>query len=292
MISRRLAPGVRVPQKIRYLSAVLIPLAFVCLTALARAAPAEPPPAFAKVEALYVQGDYHGAAQAGEELDTAAGLALGARALLAAATSSAPADQRLALIDRAEALARRAIAQDETFVEGHLQLVVALGHRAKAQGAVMAQIDGLAGETRRHIDRALELEPDNPWALAISGGWHLELVRRDPIGFVTLIYGARRSKGMEDFERALALDPTNIVLQVQYGLILLESRRRKYRDRAVEALSAVKPLTPPIAYDTAIKARGCHVLDLLEAVDRRALNTAVRNYNSLNMDDIVPPKPR
>ncbi len=267
----------------------------VCATAAvwggaARADVPMPPVAvFEHAEALYARGDYVVAAAAAEELGTAPGLALAARALLAHATSTAPRDKRLGFVDQAEALARQALAVDETYVEGHLQLVVALGHRGKAQGAVASQFEGLVSETRRHIDRALELEPDNPWAHAISGGWHMELVRRDPIGFTNLIYGARRSKGMEHFERALELDPDNVILHVQYGLTLLETRRNKYRDRAEEALSVTRSIEPPFTYDRTIKERGGHVLDLMGGDDRQTLLDVVGNYNSLNLDDIRPP---
>ena len=250
--------------------------------------PLPPDDLFAYAEDRYAKGDYVAAAKAGEELDTAPGLALAARALLAHATSTAPADDRLALIDRAEALARAALAKDESYVEGHLQLVVALGHRGKSQGVMASQFEGLVSVTRRHIDRALELEPDNPWALAISGGWHMELARRDPIGITSLIYGARRSKGMEDFERALELDPSNAILQVQYGLTLLETKRNRYKARAREAFLAAQALMPSLAYAKTVRLRGNHVLSLLNNGERRELITAVRNYNSLNLDNITP----
>ena len=247
------------------------------------------PPSFAEAEALYVEGKFLPSASMAWELQTAPGLALAARGLLAYATTTAPPEERFALIDRAEELAQQALALDETVVEGHLQLVVAIGHRAKAQGAVMSQIEGLAGKTRSHIDRALELEPDNPWALAISGGWHMELARRDPIGITVLLFGARRSSGMADFERALELDPTNAVLHVQYGLTLLEAKRNKYRDRAIEALDTANTLSPPGVYDQLIQARGRHVLALLDQGDKKTLLQAVRNYNGLNTDNITPP---
>ncbi len=243
---------------------------------------------FSFAEDRYAAGDYLAAARAGQELETAPGLALAARALLAHATSTAPVDERLGFIDQAEAFAREALVKDETYVEGHLQLVVALGHRGKSQGVMASQFEGLVSVTRRHIDRALELEPDNPWALAISGGWHMELARRDPIGITAIIYGARRSTGMEEFERALSLDPGNAILQVQYGLTLLETRRNKYKARAREALEAAKGLMPNLAYEKTVRQRGLHVLSLLDGGDRRALITAVRNYNSLNLDNIMP----
>lgn len=244
----------------------------------------------AHADALYAKGDYVAAAKAAEELATAPGYALAARALLAHATTSAARDDRLVFIDQAEALALQALALDETYVEGHLQLVVAMGHRGKAQNAVMSQFEGLIGLTRRHIDRALELEPDNAWAHAISGGWHLELVRRDPIGFTNLIYGARRSKGIAAFERSLELDPQNIVLHVQYALTLIEFNRKKFRDRATAALLTARALDPVIAYDDVLKARAEHVLTLFKADDKRALLHAVHNYNSLNLDDVMPPQ--
>ena len=247
------------------------------------------PPSFAEAEALYTDGKFVQAASMAGELETASGLALAARALLAHATTTAPTEEKLGLIDRAEELARRAIALDDTVVEGHLQLVVAIGHRAKAQGAVMSQIEGLAGKTRSHIDRALALEPDNPWALAISGGWHLELARRDPIGITVLLFGARRSTGMAEFERALELDPTNAVLHVQYGLTLLEARRNKFKERAIAALNVADTLSPPGVYDRLIQGRGRHVLDLMNKGDKKPLLKAVRNYNSLNTDNIMPP---
>ena len=76
-----------------------------------------------------------------------------------------------------EAAADRALALSDESAEAHIYKALALGFRSREEGPVNAYFAGYAEAARSHIETALTLEPDNPWALAALGGWHLEALR-------------------------------------------------------------------------------------------------------------------
>jgi hypothetical protein len=59
-------------------------------------------------------------------------------------------------------------------VAAPLQRALALG---ELTGPIEAHVQGYAREAGRHLDRALELDPDHTWAQAALGIWRLEIVR-------------------------------------------------------------------------------------------------------------------
>src|SRR5882762_2105537 len=83
---------------------------------------------------VYAKGDYEQAIRAGEASRTAPGLAIAARAALAdEVLRETPC---LACLERAESLARQAVAADPHFALGQVWLAVSLGYQARIIGAV------------------------------------------------------------------------------------------------------------------------------------------------------------
>ena len=78
-----------------------------------------------EIFATYVRGDYEQAARLGEAAHTAPGLAIAARAVLAdEVLRDTPC---LSCLERAESLARQAVAADPHFAYGQVWLAVSLG---------------------------------------------------------------------------------------------------------------------------------------------------------------------
>src|SRR5580704_9436377 len=78
--------------------------------------------------ALYKSGSYAQAEKSGVAEGDAQGYAIAARAVLADEMMRAPC---LDCLKRAEAYARRAIAADTKYAEGHIYLTVALGYESR-----------------------------------------------------------------------------------------------------------------------------------------------------------------
>src|SRR5262245_42869333 len=168
--------------------------------------------------ALFTKGEYTAAAQAAAAEDTAAGYALAARSTLADATlRDMPC---LECLQRAEAYARQAIAADLNNMEGHIQLAVALGYQARIIGPIRARFQRFPEQAKEAIDTALKLAPTDHWALSAAGGFNIEVVRSGGRILGNLLYGASFEDGVSYFQRAIAADPKNPLIKLQYALAL------------------------------------------------------------------------
>ncbi len=186
------------------------------LLAAAHLGGAEPAAPVSQPEALYADGRYVEAADACSDQSDADCFAIAARATLVGGYFEADQDACIEAAKRAEDFAREALKRDPDHVEGHVQLGLALGRRGAEIAAVKAHLLRLAPRSRNHIERAVKLDPQNAWALAALGGWHLEVVRRGG----ARVYGASVDEGVAAFERALALAPENPAIAYQFGLRL------------------------------------------------------------------------
>jgi len=241
----------------------LVPLILVWLVAalpmpvIAMAGDLEP------AAAAFDNGVFARAARLARDLGTAEGDAFAARAELARREFIAVPASRRAALDKATADARRAIARDPKRPEGHLYLAVALGLIARGEGGLAAHLAGYGGEARRHIDTALQLEPENPWAHAALGGWHLEIAHTG--GFVgAALYGAGAAEGEAAYERALTLDPENISIAWQYAFQIAGMGGEARRARARQLLAAILENPSPTALDVLLRG---HAAELAAAVD-------------------------
>ncbi len=215
---------------------------------------------------LYAQGAYlDAAALAGDtamrDRDGMAA-AFAARARLAQITVAPFAGDAGRILETAESDARRAVDLAPDLPEGHLQLAIALGYKARRSGSIAAHVQGLATQAREHIDIALGLDPDNPFAHAVLGGWHLEIVTRAGASLAGLLYDASLEAGEAAFARARALDPKTVLFDVQYAVALLSLDPRAHGDAAEAAIATALRKSPADALET-------FMLDM--AADLRAL---------------------
>jgi len=197
---------------------------------------------------LYVQGDYAEAAQDARAVASAPADALRARALLAQARL-APRGERSALVQAASTSAASAITRDPSVVEGHLQLAVALGFQGRALGNYLAHQQGLATRARKAIDAALTLEPENAWALALSGTWHLEIVKGAGPLLASALYDASRPAGISDIRKAVSTPGVNVIVLHQCALQLLAHDARAFGEEAERILLAARNLDTASAFE-------------------------------------------
>ena len=224
---------------------------------------------------LYRAGQYEAAIAAGETGNTGESLAAAARAALAIANlRDSPC---LSCLQRAENLARRSILLDMNHPDAFVLLAVSLGYESRLSGTIRAQLAHYPEQAKQAIDHALLIAPNDAFSLAAAGGWHIEVVRNGGV-LARPIYGARLETGIDFFHRALATDPENLVIRLQYALSLSGYDLSTYRDEVIAQLTAVSKIEPHTAYERALKDRAAGLLDLVNANKRRDFLALVGRY--------------
>ena len=227
-----------------------------------------------EVQALYVRGDYEQAARAGEASHTAAGLATAARAVLAdEVLRDTPC---LSCLQRAESMARQAIALDPHDAFAQVWLAVALGYESRILGMVKARLADTPAQSKAALDQAVKDEPGNAFAVSALGGWHIEVVRGGGSFLAGLAYGARESTALGLFDRAVKLAPDNVAVHYQIGLSLAGFDLDKYRARIAAEFKAAMTSPPRTAYEKKIQERASELLSLMDS--RQAFDAKVRKY--------------
>ncbi|MEZ5893194.1 MAG: hypothetical protein R3C58_08640 [Parvularculaceae bacterium] len=223
----------------------------IVATLFALAAPARAQPDAAAFS-MFASGAYEEAAALATAEGGAENLALAARALNAKAYLQSEDKASREISKRALELAEDAMDADASVVEGHLQAAIALAQRGGRMAPIRAFVLGIAGRARDQLDYALEADPENPWALSSSAAWHLEVARRVGEGR----FGSDSALGFEQFQKARALDPDNILIAYECALRLLASDKPQWREAALSSLDMVVASAPDDAFSGAMKERG------------------------------------
>ena len=227
-----------------------------------------------EVYALYVRGDYEQAIRAGEASNSAAGLATAARAALAdEVLRDSPC---MPCLQRAEVLARQAVALDPHHAFGQVWLAVALGYQARITGAVKARMANTPAQSKEALDQAVRDDPGNAFAVSALGGWHIEIVRGGGSFLAGLTYGAREKEALALFDRAVKQAPDNVAVHYQIGLSLAGFDLKKYQNRIAAEFRAAVASPPRTAYEKKIRERAGELLSLMDSRD--AFNARVRKY--------------
>lgn len=230
---------------------------------------------------LYATGSYAEAARTALLEQTAAGDALAARALLAKAQTGSRSG-RGQLVAKAQEAAAAAIARDPEYIEGHMQLAVALGYQGRALGDYIAHQQGLATQARAAIDSALSLDPDNAWARALSGTWHLEIVKGAGPLLASALYDASRTDGLADLRKAVNAPDVSIIVLYQCALQLLAHNADSFGREAERILIAASNAEQHNAFERFTARRVDRLLRAYrsgnEAMLKREIDQAQASY--------------
>jgi len=240
---------------------------------LLAAAPAQAAPT-EEIFGLYARGAYEQAAQAGEASNDAPGLAIAARSVLAEEVlRDTPC---LSCLERAESLARSAIAANPHFAFGYVWLAVALGYEARVVGTVRARMKDLPTQSKAALDAAVADDPKNPYAVSALGGWHIEIVRGGGGTLARLLYGASENEALSSFDRAVKLAPGNVAVHYQIALSLAGFDIDKYRARVAAELKTTISDMAETAYEKKVQGRATDLLSLMNAPE--AFQARLRQY--------------
>jgi tetratricopeptide (TPR) repeat protein len=227
-----------------------------------------------EVYAIYARGDYAEAIHAGETSNSAAGLATAARAVLADdVLRDSPC---MPCLQRAESLARQAVALDPHHAFGQVWLAVALGYQARITGAIKARLANTPAQSKAALDQAVRDDPGNAFAVSALGGWHIEIVRGGGSFLARLAYGASEKEALALFDRAVKLAPDNVAVHYQIGLSLAGFDFKKYQTRIAAEFRTAVASPPRTAYEKKIRDRAGELLSLMDSRD--AFDMRLRKY--------------
>ncbi len=219
--------------------------------------------AFAEPDAMafeaYVAGDYAATERFASAAGDADSLALAARAMNAAAYFEPDRKRARDFAKRAFSYAEAAADLNPDLPEARLQSAIALAVKGANTAAVKSFVTNLAGRARDRIDAALEIDPENPWALSTSAAWRLEVARRGG----GALYDPDPELGYAEFVRARTLAPDNIAVAYECALRLLASERPEWREDALAALEDAVAATPANRFERDVQSRA---IDLKEAL--------------------------
>lgn len=235
--------------------------------------------AVVSLQSLYRDGRFEDVVAQARKIGTADAMALAARAQIARAVSARLGEAHIDTVHAAEDLARAALAKDDRNVEALVQLVVALGLRARHMGPMSAYILNLATEAKIYLDRAYRLAPQNPVVLAVYGAWHLEVAGKAGPQRAASYYGASLDQGKRMFERALATEPDNILFLYNEALLLLAFDQAQdhtgNRREAVDLLERIQRSEPRDRLQRVLQSRAADLLNELIRHDEASLSALV-----------------
>lgn len=209
----------------------------------------------------YASGAFIEAANRAEGAGDPGNLSLAARAILAEAITAQGIDLD-ALVARAESDARKALAAAPDSVDARLNLALALGVKGRRASIADALRHGYAREGRDLLAQARARAPDDAWAQALTGAWHLEIVRRGGRAGAAY-FGASTRAGIAAFERAHTLAPDDAAIAYQYAVALLELDPAAYADKAAVLLSDAGGCATQDAFERRMKAQAARIAVVL-----------------------------
>lgn len=192
----------------------------------------------------FAAGDFAAAARAARAVDSADAYALRARAILIDALYGDH-DQRRRLQRAAEGhrLATQALALAPDHLEGHLQAAIALGMMAKEAGTFEAMNEDYGSRIKRHLDAALAVAPDNPYALGLLALWHSSVVAKAGDDMARRLFGASLAAATPLFDRLVGDPqcPAIVRLELAHALATLDRPGDQAKADAVIAAVAAVP---------------------------------------------------
>lgn len=246
-------------------------VALTCLSLIfAPAALAQP-----SAQDAYDAGDWAYAQSLATEAADANSLALASQAALTPLLLGDTRDaDRLEKRDRARAageLAQAALDLDPELSRAHLALAAALSYEARYTNPLTAALARLPQRARTHVERAVELAPSDPWAQALLGAWHLEIVRR--AGERT--FGADSETGLQRYRAAAAIADTPDIPYF-FALALLARDAETHGEEAITLLDRAAAMETDAAFETAVRADAAELLDLTRTFRAAAAEEAER----------------
>lgn len=212
-------------------------------------------PAVLEAWTLFHRGEFQKAAQAGLKAGgggiTAANKATCIYATYLEKKEKARLDLFLETARRAKAQAAREPANASAW---HLH-GYALGRYSQAISVAKALAQGLGGQVKESLEKAIKLNPRHADAHVALGAFHAEVI--DKVGPLIggMTYGAKKETGLTLFRQALELNPGSAIALIEYanGLVMLEGDERMAEATALyERAASLQPMDAAQRLDVAL----------------------------------------
>lgn len=173
---------------------------------------------------------------------------------------------------RAQDYAEAALAMEPENAQAHLRLAAGLGYQSRYVNTVRAVMMGLPQRGRDHMVEALRLDPSEPWAPAMLGAWHLEVVRRAGEG----TFDANEAEGLSLMRRSVEMDGAPAAIPYRFAVALVAADPVAHGEEATLMLNRSITTASQDAVGQAVSALAGHLLGLLETDPAAAQTEAVR----------------
>ena len=223
----------------------------------------------------YIIGDYGTAAEIAEASGQADDLAFAAQSVLAQAMSVETGQPAQSALERAEVLARKALAVNESHVDARLQLAISLSLQARPMSNRQVRRSGIGQTAKQLADDILAEDGANVFANGLLAVWNVEVLRRGGrIG--GRIMGASIQAGRQHYETGVMASPDDGSLHWQWARVLAATNPRKYRSEIDAALAASIAATTDDALEGVMQARAMRLQALLATATQREIKAVAK----------------
>ncbi len=213
-------------------------------------------------DALYAAGAFDRAEALAAAREDADGYALAAKAAAAAFLLNPSGRSATEAARRVRGYAEAALAREPHHVEARLHMAVALWLEGRDAGALESYLRNLPGQGRDVLRAALTDAPEDAWAHALMGAWHLEVLRRGG-GRGARLYGAGLHEGVDHFYHAMRLEPDNAAIAFQCAVSFLALDPERYAEHAGAALEVAQSAEADDAFEAEMIRRSRELLALM-----------------------------
>ena len=173
---------------------------------------------------------------------------------------------------RAQDYAEAALALEPENAQAHLRLAAGLGYQSRYVNTVRAVMMGLPQRGRDHMVEALALDPSEPWAPAMLGAWHLEVVRRAGEG----MFDANEAEGLSLMRQSVEMEGAPAAIPYRFAVALVAADPVAHGEEANLMLNRAITASSQNAVGQAVSSLAGHLLGLLETDPAAAQAEAVR----------------
>lgn len=130
------------------------------------------------------------------------------------------------------------------YTNAYYGVLYALGRYGQTLPIPQAIADGVPFKVSKLISQVEEKDANHPENLSLKGIYHCDVVAKIG-GFMSRItFGAKESTCIDSFEKALALEPEDIGIKVEYVLEMLTVDKQKYYNQITMQLDKAMAIEP------------------------------------------------
>ena len=145
---------------------------------------------------------------------------------------------------RAMKIALDILNADPSNAEAKLLYAISYGFYGRSVSPLKAWRKKIPQKIETAILVALDANPNNPNSYALYAGWHMGVVAKAGPKTADRVYGASIADGIEKFEKATSLTPDDMMINANYGLMLLAIDQHAHRATIKRLFSTVSSLEP------------------------------------------------